>query len=470
MTIIEQIKAAKAATVELGTLNRMQKDRALIAMANSLDNNRGAIIDANRMDLKNAEDSGLPQAMYKRLVVDNAKIDEMVRGVMSVVALPDPVGEVMDVTELDDDLTLYQIRCPIGMLGVVFESRPDVVPQVMSLCLKSGNCVAFKGGSEAANTIGALFRILSEAAESAGTPKGAFVLLESREDVSAILALDEYIDLLIPRGSNSFVRYIQDNTRIPVLGHSSGICTIYVDKEFDEAKALEVIVDSKIQYPAACNAVENIIFDRGTNPAFVFKVIAALRSKNVEVRGDKRIRAIVPDAIPAKESKWDGTLKVDGVIVDPDTHHTAAIRRAVADVVPEGQSDWDEEYNDLIVSVGMVDDLDDAIAFINRHGSHHTDAIITTNKANAAKFAAKVDSADVFVNASTRFADGFRFGKGAEVGISTNRIHARGPVGMEGLMIYKYVLIGDGQVVKDYVGKSARPFKHTHPDKEYPLR
>ncbi len=468
--ITDQIKAAKAATVEMSSLNRAAKDVALIGMANALGAHRDEIIYANRKDLKAAEESDLPQALYKRMVVDTVKIDEMIRGIMSVVTLPDPVGEVMDSKDLDDDLTLYQIRCPVGMLGVVFESRPDVVPQIMSLCLKSGNCVAFKGGSEAANTITELFNILREAATKAGIPKDAFVLLESREDVSAILSLDQYIDLLIPRGSNKFVRYIQDNTRIPVLGHSSGVCTIYVDKDYDADKALEVLVDSKIQYPAACNAVENIIFDMKVEPAFIRQVITTLRSKNVEVRGDKRIRMYVPDVIPAKESEWDGTFKVDGVVVDPDTHHTAAIRRAVADVVSEGESDWDQEYNDLIVSIGVVDDVDAAIEFINKHGSHHTDAIITTNKDNAARFAARVDSADVFVNASTRFADGFRFGKGAEVGISTNRIHARGPVGMEGLMIYKYVLIGDGQVVRDYVGRNAKMFKHTRSDKEYPLR
>ena len=430
--IAEQIKKAKAATVGMAILSTETKNNALACMADALDSSHVRVIEANRKDLEEAEGK-IPQALYKRMIVDDQKIDDMVAGIRSVMSLPDPVGEIMSALDLDDDLTLYQKRCPVGLLGVVFESRPDVVPQIMSLCLKSGNCVAFKGGSEASRTIKTLFTILKDAAASEGAPGDGFVLMESREDVSSILEMDKYIDLMIPRGSNSFVRYIQDNTRIPVLGHSSGICHIFVDSECDMEKAFKVVLDSKIQYPAACNAVENLLVDAKVSKEFLPKMAEIFAENKVEVRGDQRSREIVPGMKEASEE------------------------------------DWDEEYNDLIISVRVVDGLPEAIGFINSHGSHHTDAIITENMQKASVFADMVDSADVYVNASTRFADGFRYGKGAEVGISTNKIHARGPVGMEGLMIYKYVLIGNGQVVKDYVGANAKPFKHKESDRRYPL-
>ena len=434
MTGIEdQIKAAKKATVRMSILSTEIKDNALEEMAKAMDANRNAIMDANREDLDEVRGK-IPQPMYKRMIVDDVKIEEMITGIRSVKSLKDPVGEEMSGLELDDNLTLYQIRCPVGMIGVVFESRPDVVPQIMSLCLKSGNCVAFKGGSEARRTINAIFSILREAAASANVPADAFVLLESREDVGRILAMDEYIDLMIPRGSNQFVRYIQDNTRIPVLGHSAGICNVYVDSEADADKALSVVLDSKIQYPAACNSSENLLVDAAIADDFIPRVVRLLRDNSVEVRGDDRSRAICGKIAEAKDE------------------------------------DWDTEYNDMVISVRIVDSLEEAIDFINTHGSHHTDAILTENMRKASVFANMVDSADVFVNASTRFSDGYRYGKGSEVGISTNRIHARGPMGMEGLMIYKYVLIGDGQVVKDYVGRDAKPFKHVQAASPYPLR
>ena len=431
--ITDQIKAAKAATIDMSVLSTDAKDRALEAMASALDSNRALVIGENRKDLDDARDK-IPKPMYKRMVVDDGKIDEMVKGIRSVKSLKDPVGETMSALEMDDGLTLYQVRCPVGMLGVVFESRPDVVPQIMSLCLKSGNCVAFKGGSEAYRTIKAIFDILRGAAEKEGIPGSAFVLLESREDFKEILDMDGYIDLLIPRGSNSFVRYVQENTRIPVLGHAAGICHIFIDSECDEELALQVALDSKIQYPAVCNAVENILVDAAIAKEFLPKLITLMKENGVEVRADELTRLIVPDVISATDE------------------------------------DWYEEYDDMIIAIKVIDSLQDAIDFINTHSSHHTDAIITSNMQKASVFVKMVDSADVFVNASTRFADGYRFGKGAEVGISTNKIHARGPMGMEGLMIYKYVLIGNGQVVKDYVGKDAKQFKHIRLDTECPLR
>lgn len=434
--LIAEVKAAKSASISLSSLSPVVKGRVLEAMADALDSCRAEIIAANAEDLDAArammERGEISSSMLKRLVIDDQKIDGMIAGIRDVASLNDPVGEVMSASDLDDGLTLYQIRCPIGMLGVIFESRPDVVPQIMSLCLKSGNSVAFKGGREALRSIQTLFRILRGAAASKGVPPEAFVLMESRDDIGVILGLDGYIDLLIPRGSNQFVKYIQDNTRIPVLGHASGICHVYVDPDADLDVAWDVVLDSKTQYPAVCNAMENLLVDSEVAERFLPEMARRLRMKGVEIRGDGRTCAII-SALPAS---------------------------------PE---DWDTEYDDLVVAVRIVDSLDEAVSFINEHGSHHTDAIVTRDMDRAARFVAMVDSADVFVNASTRFADGYRFGKGAEVGISTNKIHARGPVGMEGLMIYKYVLVGHGQVVKDYVGPYARPFKHTASDAPYPF-
>ena len=425
---------AKSAAIELAAAETSVKDAALRAMADALDSNRDVILSANAKDMASAEESEkrseLSHALVKRLQVTNDKIDGMIAGIQDVISLKDPVGETISTLEMDDGLTLYQMRCPIGVIGVIFESRPDVVPQIMSLCLKSGNAVIFKGGMEAYNSNEALFNILSEAAYSAGIPKGSFVLLRTREDVNSILAMDEYIDLLIPRGSNQFVRYIQSNTRIPVLGHAAGICHVYIDEYADIDKALKVALDSKIQYPAVCNAVETLLVNSKIAEEFLPEMDSLLHENKVEIRADERCISVMEHAVRADDE------------------------------------DWDTEYNDLIISVKMVDSVKEAIDFINRHGSHHTDAIITENRKNMMMFSKWVDSADVMINASTRFADGYRFGKGAEVGISTNKIHSRGPVGMEGLMIYKYVLVGNGQVVKDYVGPNCKRFTHVPEDKE----
>ncbi|MBR4503609.1 MAG: glutamate-5-semialdehyde dehydrogenase [Candidatus Methanomethylophilaceae archaeon] len=435
--VVSEIRKAKEASITMAVLPTAAKDSALEAMAAALDSNREAILAANSKDMAAAEamlERGeITGPMLKRLKIDGPKIDGMIAGIRDVIKLKDPVGEVMSSLDLDEGLTLYQIRCPIGMLGVIFESRPDVVPQIMSLCLKSGNSVAFKGGREALESIRSLFEILRGAAASAGVPEEAFVLMESRSDIDSILGLHEYIDLLIPRGSNAFVRHIQSNTKIPVLGHAAGICHVYVDSECDMGMAVKVALDSKAQYPAVCNAAETLLVDSAIAEKFLPKMGKAFSDAGVEIRGDEKTLRILPSAVPASDE------------------------------------DWDTEYGDLIISVKVVDSISEAIDFINAHGSHHTDAIITSNMVKASIFAKKVDSADVFVNASTRFADGFRFGKGAEVGISTNKIHSRGPVGMEGLMIYKYVLVGDGQIVKDYVGKDAKPFLHVPSEREYPF-
>lgn len=436
--ITEQIIKAKSAAVKLSVLDAGIKNKALNAMADALERNRAKILKANAEDMSAArklvEEGKLAGPMVKRLQVDEVKITGMIEGVRDVASFDDPVWETMSTIDLDDDLALYQVRCPIGMIGVIFESRPDVVPQIMSLCLKSGNAVAFKGGSEAVRSNKALFEILVEAAYSAGVPKDVFVLMETRHDISAILGMDEYIDLLIPRGSNSFVQYIQENTKIPVLGHAAGICTIYIDSDADLEKALRVTLDSKIQYPAACNATENLLVHRAVAEKFLPKMCDLFAENGVEIRASSDISRI----------------------------------EGVKGTVPVSEDDWKTEYGAPIISVKIVDSIQEAVEFIEKYGSNHTDAIITENSASMKYFAKMVDSADVFINASTRFADGYRFGKGAEVGISTSKIHARGPVGMEGLMIYKYILVGKGQEVRGYADGSKK-FKHTHVKRECPL-
>lgn len=437
----EKASKAKAASVLLANVSTEAKDKALEAMAQALEKNKAFIFEANQKDLDAAkvmiEKNEMSSALYDRLKLSDAKFKDMVSGIRDVAKLEDPVGKTLSTLVLDDGLTLYQISCPIGVIGVIFEARPDVVPQVMSLCLKSGNATIFKGGSEAKNSNRALFDILVEAMAAAeGIPADAFQLAESREDVAEMLKLDQYIDLLIPRGSNDFVKYIQDNTRISVLGHTSGICHAYVAESADLETAYAVCLDSKIQYPAACNAIETLLVNEKIAENFLPEMSEIYQKNGVELRFDDASYIIAENA---------------GV---------AGLKRAT-------DPDWDTEYNDLILSVKIVKSVDEAIDHINRHGSHHTDVILSADQNEIDKFAGLVDSASVMINASSRFADGFRYGKGAEVGISTNKIHSRGPVGMEGLMIYKYILSGSGHLVKDYVGDGAKPYKHEKTQEKY---
>ncbi len=433
--LLTKVTLAKSASIPLASVPGTVKDRALAAMAQALDSNRDKIISANKKDIAAAEklvEAGkLPKALIKRLKVDDTKIDEMIAGIKDVIKFEDPVGKTLSALELDSGLELFQVSCPIGLIGVIFESRPDVVPQIMSLCLKSGNATIFKGGSEAAHSNRAIFDVLVNAIEGTeGMPAGAFALMETREEVNEMLKLDDYINLLIPRGSNEFVKYIQDNTRIPVLGHSAGICHVYVDSDADINTALEVCYDAKVQYPAVCNAMETLLVHRDIAEKFLPGMGKRYNEAGVELRCDERSFTLLKNM---------GFLK--------------ALLHAT-------EEDWKTEYNDLILSIKIVDSLDEAIDHINKYGSHHTDAIVTEDKRNAGRFIDLVDSSSVMWNASTRFADGFRYGKGAEVGISTNKIHARGPVGMEGLLIYKYVLMGKGHKVADYAGKNARKYTH----------
>ncbi|WP_135613125.1 glutamate-5-semialdehyde dehydrogenase [Methanococcoides sp. AM1] len=438
--IEKKVMEAKMASITLASVDTKTKDRALEAMANALDENRDRIIEANNADLEEAgrmkAEGKLSQALVDRLKVSNAKIDGMINGIRDVIKLEDPSGKTMKTLELDTGLDLYQVSCPIGLIGVIFESRPDVVPQIMSLCLKSGNATIFKGGSEALNSNRTIFDILVKAMENTeGIPNGAFQLMETREEVMNLLALDDYIDLLIPRGSNEFVKYIQDNTKISVLGHADGICHVYVDNNADMNKAYDVCFDSKVQYPAVCNAMETLLINREIAEDFIPEMMKRYDEAGVELRFD-------------------------------EGSYTIAEKLGLKNIKKATDEDWKTEYNELILSVKLVDSIEQAINHINNYGSHHTDAIITEDAPKRKQFIDLVDSSSVMVNASTRFADGFRYGKGAEVGISTNKIHSRGPVGMEGLVIYKYVLLGNGDKVSDYAGDEPKPFTHRVIDKK----
>jgi glutamate-5-semialdehyde dehydrogenase len=423
MNLSETALVAKSASINLSTVKTNVKNNALAEIAKALKQHNAEIISANKEDLITAEKEHLAKPLLKRLKFDEAKIADVCAGIESLIKLVDPVGKTITATELDKGLELYKVSSPIGVIGVVFESRPDALVQISTLCLKSGNAILLKGGSEAAKTNRILADIISEASEKAGMPKGWIQLLQTRQDVARMLALDEYIDLIIPRGSNDFVRYIMDNTNIPVLGHADGICHVYIDGDADPDMAVNITVDSKCQYVAVCNAAETLLVDNKIAGKLLPKVKTALEEKGVELRGCEKTQSII-------------------------------------DVKPATKEDWSTEYLDYILSIKIVDGLDKAIEHINNYGSGHTDTIVTTDKDKAERFMALVDSGNVFWNASTRFSDGFRYGLGAEVGISTNKIHARGPVGLEGLVIYKWKLIGNGQVAADYSGSDAKIFTH----------
>ncbi len=423
MTISQIAQRAKAASIRLAALKTQTKNNALREIARALTAHADRIVAANRRDLENARNNNLAAPLLKRLNFDRDKLNAVVAGIESLINLDDPVGRVLSATELDQGLRLYKVTCPIGVIGVIFESRPDALVQISTLCLKSGNAVLLKGGSEAEHTNTALAEIISAAGEKAGLPAAWLQLLHTRQDVAEMLELDQYIDLVVPRGSNRFVRYIMEHTNIAVLGHADGVCHVYVHAAADIDMAVKITVDSKCQYVAVCNAAETLLVDEKIAPRFLPAVKEALESRGVRLRGCEKTRSII-------------------------------------DVEPASEDDWSTEYLDLILSVKVVAGLDEAVEHINRFGSGHTDTIITADADAAERFMDLVDSADVFWNASTRFSDGYRYGLGAEVGISTNKLHARGPVGLEGLVIYKWKLYGNGQIVADYCGPNARSFTH----------
>ncbi len=411
---------AKDSSRLMAVLTEEVKNTALSNIATSLVDNKELIFEANCKDLALAETTNLDKTLFKRLRFDDSKLRDVVAGIEGLISLENPVGKVVAHTTLDDDLELFKVTCPIGVIGVIFESRPDALIQIASLCLKSGNAVFLKGGSEANNSNKVLADIIYKAGIESGLPEGWLHLITSREDVNAMLSLDDYIDLIIPRGSNSFVQYIMNNTNIPVMGHADGVCHTYINSEADFDLAIKVAIDAKTQYISVCNATETILVDDSIKETFLPKLVDALKSKDVTIYGDEYVAS---------------TFGFEAV------------------------TEWHHEYLDYKVSIKIVKDVNEAIEHINKYGSGHTDSIITKNMETAEIFMNAVDSGNVYLNCSTRFADGFRYGFGAEVGVSTSKLHARGPVGLEGLVSYKYKLYGNGNIVADYAN-GTKNFKH----------
>ena len=412
MDFIDSIKKTKEDSYVMASLPSETRNEALDNIAKALRANREAIFEANKKDLEAAKEMSLAGPIINRLAFDQHKLDTCIDGIYDLIDLDDPLFKDLLKRELDKDLILTKTTCPIGVIGVIFESRPDALVQIASLCIKSGNCAILKGGSEAKNTNRILFDTIYNAAVKAGLPDGFSVLIEDRAGIDELLKCHDYVDLLIPRGSNQFVQYIMENSKIPVMGHADGICHVYVDGAASIKKAVPIIIDSKTQYVAACNAAETLLVHKDIADVLI-PALYDEASKKIKFKGDASCMALIP-CEPAEEE------------------------------------DFKTEYLDYILSIKVVENIDEASNHINRYGSHHTDCIITEDKDSAEKFMSLVDSAGVYQNCSTRFADGFRYGFGAEVGISTGKIHARGPVGLDGLVTYKYKLVGSGQIVSDY--------------------
>lgn len=412
VSFIDLACRAKSASKKIASLKSEIKNKALLNIATALETNKSQIFEANKKDLEDAkillEEGKIPQSTYNRLKLDENKMRDMIQGIVDIYELEDPIGKILLRRSLDTGLILTKISCPIGVLGIIFEARPDVISQISALAIKSSNAVILKGGKESVNTNKAIMNVIQSALDSTeGFPKNVITQVFTRDDVAEMLKQDKYIDLIIPRGGNNLVKFIKENTKIPVLGHADGICHIFVDETADIKKATRIIIDAKTQYPSACNSVETLLVHKD------FKDKDALL-KSLE---DAEIQLIF---------------------------------------TPES---WHKEYSDKILAVKTVNSLEEAIEHINEFSSGHTESIITESRENAQIFMNSIDSAGVYHNASTRFADGFRYGFGAEVGISTNKTHARGPVGLEGLTIYKYTLQGNGDIVKDYV-EGKKQFNH----------
>ena len=427
-----KVDEAQTAALELAKLDDDERSAGLNAIADAIDAHHEEILEANEKDVEEAEallEAGkYSQALVDRLKLSESKLESITEMVRSVAEQDDPLEKTLASRRLDDDLELYKVAVPIGVIGTVFESRPDALVQIAALGLKSGNSVILKGGSEASHSNRVLYEIIVEA--TADKPDGWAQLIEAREDVNAMLEMDDSIDLLMPRGSSEFVRYIQDNTSIPVLGHTEGVCHVYVDADADLEMATEIAYDAKVQYPAVCNAVETLLIHADVAEAFLPEIAARYDDADVELRGDQASQELV-------------------------------------EMEAATEDDWSTEYGDLILSIKIVDSLEAALDHITEYSSKHTESIVTEDADRASTFMRSLDSASVFHNASTRFSDGFRFGLGAEVGISTGKIHARGPVGLEGLTTYKYHLEGDGQIVGTYAGADAKPFLHEEFDGEW---
>ena len=403
---------ARKAFLYLSSTPVAVRNQALLAMGESIRMHQESILEANRRDVKKALEAGIPKPLISRLTLTAEKCESMISGLNALSLLPDPLGQIQYAKELSDGLRLYRVACPIGVIGVIFESRPDAFVQISSLCLKSGNAVLLKGGREAAETNEALYQAIRDMSRLTHFPPNWCQLLHTREDVTEMLKLDSFIDLIIPRGSNSFVRSIMENSNIPVLGHADGICHVYVDEPCDLDVAVKVAVDSKAQNLSVCNAMETLLVHRKTAGAFLPAAATALREKGIILYGDEQVRKIIS-------------------------------------CEPATEEDWKTEYLDAALSIKMVADVDEAIRHINHYGSGHTDCIVSSDDCHVRHFMALVDSAGVFHNCSTRFSDGYLYGFGAEIGIATGKLHARGPMGLEGLCTYKYKLFGKGHTLGD---------------------
>lgn len=420
MNVKELAYQMKCDAPKMASSSNDLRNQALLKIADTLAAHKEEIFKANQEDLSRSEGK-VTDAVMKRLKFNEEKLNGVIEGIHQLMTLEDPINKVLLDRELDEGLELKRVSVPIGVIGVIFEARPDALVQISTLCLKSGNCAILKGGKETASTNKVLFDLIHQSAVDAGLPEYCLTQVEAHKEIDELLTCDEYVDLLIPRGSNAFVRYIMDHTKIPVMGHSEGVCTMYIDEDADFDKIIPLVIDAKTQYTAACNACETVLISR--------KIA-------------KKVLPMLKDAFDKAHVKMHGTEEVNQYIP------------------VEIMTDFHKEYLDLEVSLKLVDNVDEAIDHINRYGSHHTDAIITENQKTAEHFMDMVDSAGVYQNASTRFADGFRYGFGAEVGISTSKIHARGPVGLDGLVTYKYKLYGHGQIVGDYAsGKKSFHFK-----------
>jgi len=420
----EIAKKVKADSFLLMASSNDMRNTCLKNIIENLKKDKEHILAENKKDIENARLENISSSILSRLLFDEHKMDTVIAGINDLIKMPDPIGKITLKRELDEGLVLTRTTTPIGVIGVIFEARPDALVQIASLCIKSGNAAILKGGSEALLTNRALFESIKRAVKDSNLPEHALVQLEARSDVSELLSCYEYVDLLIPRGSNSFVKYIMDNTSIPVMGHADGICHTYVDEDFDLDKSIRILVDAKTQYPSACNTTETILVHKNAVDKLFPRLNKAFNDAQIKVFAHKNIIDKFDNAVPATDNSF----------------HT--------------------EYLEKTVNVKTVDDIDEAINHINTYGSHHTDAILTNIDSNADYFMNRVDSANVYKNCSTRFADGFRYGFGAEVGISTGKLHARGPVGLEGLCTYKYKLYGNGDIVADYAdGKKEFHFK-----------
>lgn len=480
MNVREEAHKMKLAAPYMAAATIEKRNAALQNVIEVLEKNREKIFAENAEDVKAAENANVAKSVIKRLKFDENKLRDAIAGIRQMIGLKDPVGDVTLRRELDEGLLLERVTVPIGVIGVIFEARPDALIQISALCIKSGNCAILKGGKETARTNRVLFGLVHEAAVAAGLPESGLLQVELHNEIDELLECQGDVDLLIPRGSNKFVQYIMDNTNIPVMGHAAGICHVYLDEKADLTKSVPVIVDAKTQYPAVCNAVETLLVNRKIAETALPVVLEALVKAGVKLRGTKEVAELVKELRVAgkignfgedatgtagklgnsKKKELDESGKQGNFAESEKAGRDSGIFEASGfDVEVMGEEDFATEYTDLIISIKLVEDVAEAADHINKFGSHHTDCILTEDDAAAAYFMQMVDSAGVYRNCSTRFADGFRYGFGAEVGVSTGKLHARGPVGLEGLVTYKYRLTGQGQLVGDYVS-GKKEFHH----------